>query len=79
MKEQLWLEVGSIPRNGTWVLIWDEDYKKCVIARCGQSGIPESGDWDYSHICATHWMPLPGSPNEDNPHNTIPIEGENEI
>lgn len=59
-----WKPISTIPKNGTWVLVWDSYYKKVDIARAGTDGVPQTGDWDYSINEATHWQPLPSPPEQ---------------
>ena len=58
-----WLPIETGPKDGTFVLVWDNYYGVWEIARAGHDGVFFSGDWDYQ-LEATHWRALPNPPKD---------------
>ncbi len=58
-----WMDISSAPRDGIWCLYWDARYQNMHVARRGSGDMPCEGDWEYE-LLATHWMPLPPPPKQ---------------
>lgn len=57
-----WHSVEEPPKDGEWVLIWGDGFHVPIQA------FHESGCWlddQYEKYTATHWMPLPEPPKEE--------------
>lgn len=54
-----WQDISTAPKDGSTVLIWDEE----VLAAEFVFGVWEPIGWDdHVEIHPTHWMPLPDPP-----------------
>jgi len=62
-----WQPIETAPKTGISVLLWDENAIECTI---GWYRVNHTGDqWRNENdlgIEATHWMPLPNPPEENN-------------
>lgn len=64
-----WLPISEAPKDGRWVLVYDEEYGGMEVARWDNEYINpfshERGAWfDSEWKCAaTHWQPLPAPPH----------------
>lgn len=60
-----WQPIETAPKDGTWILIWGEQWSGAPIPDVGHW---DDDDWrDDEHTVlafATHWMPLPAPPSE---------------
>ena len=68
LEDQLtWQPIETAPKTGISVLLWDENAIECTV---GWYRVNHTGDqWRNENdlgIEATHWMPLPNMPKENN-------------
>lgn len=59
-----WRPIGTAPRDGTRVLVWDAASPKPVVAFYGSAR--GARRWMGASI-PTHWLPLPAAPVETKP------------
>ena len=62
-----WQPIETAPKTGISVLLWDEDSSGCTIGWYRINHKDDSWRSEYDlDIDATHWMPLPNMPKENN-------------
>ena len=65
-----WQPIETAPKDGTLVLVWDEDTGGAFAAQflVEVTGWGNPGEWMDWHgmrlLQPTHWMPLPDPPHE---------------
>lgn len=63
-----WMDIESAPKDGRWILVYDEEYGDMDVARWHDDYVDpfshERGAWfDSEWKCtATHWQHLPSPP-----------------
>lgn len=58
-----WQPIETAPRDGTEVLVWDEDGPDFFLGHWDLSFRSWLSDY-FDEISPTHWMPLPPAPKE---------------
>lgn len=68
LEDQLaWQPIETAPKTGISVLLWDEDSSECTVGWYRINHKDDSWRSEYDlDIDATHWMPLPNMPKENN-------------
>jgi hypothetical protein len=62
-----WQPIETAPKTGISVLLWDEDSSECTVGWYRINHKDDSWRSEYDlDIDATHWMPLPNMPKENN-------------
>ncbi len=57
-----WQPIGTAPRDGTNILIYEADEGTVRVARWRDDTIPTG--WTGSERSPSHWLPLPLPPNQ---------------
>lgn len=62
-----WRPIATAPRDGTWILVWDQTSKIIDVAQWvwPPGGDVNDGDWvepESYTVDPSHWMPLPPPP-----------------